>query len=388
MSMNPPSPCPAAAGAPSSVRVVAAILAAGGGTRFGGDKVWALLGGEPVWLSSFRAFQSHPQIDGVGVVVSAKRLEDARSLAPHAAFVISGGADRQASSKAATEAAEADMVLVHDAARPFVSAEVISRVLEGVRRTGGAAPSIAVADTLRSHETLAIIDRSAVVAMQTPQGARRDLLLAAHCGATQIYTDEMALLAAAGQPFELVAGSEEAFKITTPVDLARARMVLGGPETRTGFGYDIHAFSTDPSRPMMLGGIRFDGPGLEGHSDADVLIHAMVDALLGAAGLGDIGQHFPNTDERWRGKPSITFLRHASDELKRFGWRILSLDMAVIAERPKIMARAGEIRACMGEALDIEPSRVSVKATTAEGLGAIGRGEGIAAHAVATIREA
>jgi 2-C-methyl-D-erythritol 4-phosphate cytidylyltransferase/2-C-methyl-D-erythritol 2,4-cyclodiphosphate synthase len=259
-------------------------------------------------------------------------------------------------------------------------------VIEAIGRCGAAAPAVPIADTLRieSGGAYELIDRSKTVAMQSPQGALRERLLNAHSAASQIHTDEIALV---GQPFELVPGDPGNFKITTAADLERARAMVGSMETRTGIGYDIHPFSTDASRPLMLGGVRFeDAPGLEGHSDADVVIHAAVDALLGAAGLGDIGQHFPNTDPRWRGEPSLTFLRHAAAELLRSGWSVVNLDITMIAEKPKVMPRSGEVRGCLATALGIEVGRVSFKATTNEGLGSLGRGEGIAAHAVATIR--
>jgi 2-C-methyl-D-erythritol 4-phosphate cytidylyltransferase/2-C-methyl-D-erythritol 2,4-cyclodiphosphate synthase len=222
--------------------------------------------------------------------------------------------------------------------------------------------------------------------MQTPQGGLRDVLAQAHLQASEEHTDELALVDAAGLPYEIVPGDPENFKITTPDDLKRAEAMLGPIETRTGLGYDIHAFSRDAGRRLMLGGVFFEEElALEGHSDADVILHAAVDALLGAAALGDIGQHFSNTDPQWKGEPSVTFLKHAGALLHAGGWRIVNLDVAVMAERPKIMPRALEMRQAIGAALDMDVDRVSIKATTNEGLGAIGRGEGIAAYATATI---
>jgi 2-C-methyl-D-erythritol 4-phosphate cytidylyltransferase/2-C-methyl-D-erythritol 2,4-cyclodiphosphate synthase len=185
----------------------------------------------------------------------------------------------------------------------------------------------------------------------------------------------------------LVPGEPGNFKITTPEDFLRAQGALGMSETRSGFGYDIHPFSEDAERALWLGGVHFPGhPGLEGHSDADVLLHAVTDSLLGAAALGDIGQHFPNTDPQWRGKASSHFLRHAATLLQAEGWSVVNIDATVVAESPKVMKRASEIRMAIADAVGCDAARVSVKATTNERLGSIGRSEGIAAFATATIR--
>lgn len=369
------------------MRVVAAVLAAGKGERFGGDKVSAILGSKPLWRWSFDTLLNHPLIDAVGLVGSAGNIGSL--LTSEAAFVITGGDNRQESSRMAVEACDGEIVLLQDAARPFLGADVISRVVEAVTRSGAAAPATPVIDTLRlrSGDRYELVDRTKAVAMQTPQGAMRNILLDAHRRAERLYTDEMALVEGIGLPYEIVSGDPRNFKITSAGDLKLARAMVGGMETRTGIGYDIHPFSGDPARNLMLGGVLFEGsPGLHGHSDADVVIHAVVDALLGAAGLGDIGQHFPNTDERWRGEPSLTFLRHASSLLESGGWSVVNVDITMIGETPKVMGRAIEVRSCLAGALGLDPSRVSFKATTNEGLGSLGRGEGIAAHAVATIR--
>lgn len=368
------------------MRIGAAILAAGKGERFGGDKVLEGLGGKPVWRWSFDTFKAHPAIEVVGIVGSEANLS--QFAAAEADWTIQGGADRQESSRRAVDALDCDIVLLHDAARPFVSIDVIDRVIEAVSRTGAAAPGVAVADTLRlrNEQGYSLVDRSRTVGMQTPQGAMREVLLEAHRRADELYTDEMALIEAIGALYEIVEGDVSNFKITTSDDLKRARAIVENVEIRTGFGYDIHPFATD-DRPLMLGGVHFPGSrGLHGHSDADVVIHAVVDALLGAASLGDIGQHFPNTDPRWKGEPSLTFLRHAIGLLRENGWQVVNVDVSVIAEQPKVMTRAAEVRQALAEALDVDPSRVSFKATTNERLGSLGRGEGIAAHAVATIR--
>lgn len=365
--------------------VVAAILAAGQGTRFGSDKVLSPLGDKPLWRWSYDTFSSHPAIDRVMMVGSESNLSQLRE----AGESILGGRSRQESSFRATMACNADdILLVHDAARPFVSTDVIDRVLAAVIEHGAAAACQAVTDTIKLVEPRAVVtlDRSKLRAMQTPQGARCDLLRRGHEAADHEFTDEMAMLEAIGIVPALVAGSERNFKITSPEDLVRATIVGTMGENRTGIGYDIHPFSGDPSRTLWLGGVAFpEHPALDGHSDADVLLHAITDALLGAAGLGDIGAHFPNTDPRWAGEPSTTFLAAARDLLSASSWTIVNVDATVIAESPKIMPRVGEIRAVVAGALALSAERVSVKATTNEKLGSLGRGEGISAFAVATI---
>lgn len=367
---------------------MAAILAAGSGSRFGADKTSLLLRGRPLWKWAYDAFKAHPDIDGVGIVTTGERIASVREQAPDAAFVIAGGSDRQESSRLACDAADADALLVHDAARPFVSTALISRVTDSIRAHGAAAPAAPVTDTIRSigADRPTLIDRSSLVAMQTPQGALLEHLRIAHAEARDRYTDEFQLLQAASIDPQLVEGDRLNFKVTTPEDWILAQSLAGVGEIRTGFGYDIHAFSPDAGRPCMLGGVLFpECRGLEGHSDADVLLHAITDAIFGAAGQGDLGVHFPPSDARWKDYASIEFVRMSGDLIGTLGWRILNIDATVIAETPRIQSRAPEIRATIAHALGIGTERVSIKATTNEGLGSIGRGEGIAAQAVATI---
>lgn len=371
--------------------VTAAILVAGQGTRFGVDKTQILLRGKPLWRYSFDTFSCHPEVDQVGLVCRSELVSQFQAEAPEAAFVVAGGSSRQESAAIATGAAgNAEIVLLHDGARPFATAQLISRVLDAVRRSSAAAPGIPVTDTLRSigERETRLIDRAGVVAMQTPQGARTALLRKAFSLSSHDATDDLGVLEQMGIEGEIVAGEANNIKITTPEDLARGVAILGPLETRTGIGYDVHAFSADPSRPLYLGGVHFEGArGLEGHSDADVLLHAIVDALLGAAALGDIGQLYPNSDAQWRNRSSIYFLEGTKALLERESWRILNIDATLIAESPKVMERAQAIRNRVSAALGLEPGRVSIKATTNERLGSIGRGEGIAAFAVATICE-
>lgn len=371
------------------MKAFAVILAAGKGERFGSDKVCEPLSGKPVWQWSFDLFRSMPEISGVGIVCSAENLAAIKEVATGAAFVIEGGENRQQSSQKGAEHCpdDVEVVLIHDGARPLVSRDIVLRVLDGIDSLGAAAAAIQTVDTLRERTPVGsnILNRDKIIAMQTPQGARRTSLIDAHASAKIVYTDEMALLEAAGYGVKIVDGSATNFKITTVEDLERARHSIG-VENRTGLGYDVHRFSSDPLRPLFLGGVKFnEGPGLEGHSDADVVIHAAVDALLGAATLGDIGQHFPPSEMRWKDEPSLTFLTKAGEMLRAAGWRIVNLDIAVIAEKPRIMPMAATIRGLFAAALETTSDRISIKATTNEGLGSIGRGEGIAAFATATI---
>lgn len=370
--------------------IVAVLLAAGRGERFGEDKTQVLLRGKPVWRWSCETYLAHPNVDGVLVVGSDSNLSAIQSASPEAIGHVLGGATRQESCARALAALPegAEIVLVHDAARPFVSPSTISDVIRGVRAAGAAVPAVRVTDTIKEvrDDRLVTLDRSRLVAVQTPQGAKVELLRQAHAEATGEATDEMALLEAIGVRPEVVPGEFKNFKITTPEDLGRARALVGSGEHRTGLGYDIHPFADDADRPMWLGGVLFEGGfGLVGHSDADALAHAIVDAILGAVGLGDIGRHFSNTDPHWHGEPSSTFLRHAASLVRAEGWEIQHIDATVIAERPKISPRVEEMKVAMADGLGIRPDQVSLKATTNEKLGALGRSEGLAAFAVANL---
>ena len=370
------------------MKVAVAILAAGSAQRFGQDKTRLLLKGRPVWRWSYDTFRSHSAISHVVLVGSAANAPDLELAG--ADRVILGGTSRQESTALALAAIpdDFDVVLIHDAARPFVSAAIIGRVLASLESHDAVAAAVPVTDTIKqvADHRVTTLNRDALFAMQTPQGARLAVLRSAIATATQTFTDEMALLESIGIIPELVMGDPTNFKLTTPEDLIRAQSMAGPTEFRTGMGYDVHPYSSDPNRMMMLGGVAFpDTPALDGHSDADAVLHAATDALLGAAALGDIGQHFPNTDPQWRGAPSLHFLRHAAGLLRSLGWTIVNLDMAVVAEHPKIMKKSVEIRTAVSDALQIELDRVSIKATTNERMGFVGRGEGIAALAVATI---
>ena len=371
------------------MKTCAAILAAGQGSRFGQDKTQVSLGGMPLWRWSYNAFRSIPEISEIILVTSAVNLEKMQSEVPDARVIV-GGSSRRESSLCAVMGCSKDIeaILIHDAARPFPSARLIRDVIDAVARTGAAGPAIPVADTIRrmTGSAMETLDRTGLVAMQTPQGARVNLLRKAHENSTSEVTDDLSLLEAAGIPFELVPGDADNFKITTSEDLMRARSQLGGPETRTGMGYDIHPFDLSSPGPLWLGGVAFEGhASLLGHSDADVLLHAIADAILGAACLGDIGQHFPNTDPQWRGARSATFVEQAVSLAENANWILRHIDATVIAETPKIMSRSLEMRKAISAMSGLSVDRVSLKATTNEQLGSIGRGEGIAALAVVTV---
>lgn len=372
------------------MNVGAILLAAGSSQRFGGDKLASPLGGKPVWKWAFDALADHPSIASTGIVAPAHLVESMRAAAPGATFVVAGGDTRTASAQRglASLPEDVDTVLIHDAARPFLSQGLISEVIEAVGSSQAACPALPVTDTIKRYAKgrLETLDRSELVAVQTPQAAKRELLEAAYALNAQ-GTDDMSLIEALGVTPQFVPGDPRNMKITLPEDYSAAVDRISNAEVRTGLGYDVHAFSEDPSRPLLLGGVRFAGhKGLEGHSDADVLLHAVVDALLGSAAMGDIGVHFPNTDPAWKDAPSGRFLQAAREMLRQNGWEILNVDATVIAESPKVMVQREEICRNIAEALRMEPERVSVKATTNEQLGSIGRGEGISAFAVATVR--
>lgn len=368
--------------------VSAILLAAGRGVRFGADKTQILLRGRPIWHYAYQTLRTSPKVDEVVVVVSEDNEQAVRALAHEADAIVLGGSTRAESSRIGVEAATHPRVIIHDAARPFVSRDVIARVVDALDHAEAAAAFVPVVDTIKQidGDRVATLDRNRLIAMQTPQGVQRNLLLKAYDETRQEFTDEMSLMETIGIQPHLVPGDPANFKVTNPDDLLRAAGYLGAPEIRTGLGYDIHPFAQD-DRPMILGGVAFEGRGLEGHSDADVLLHAVTDAVLGAAALGDIGQHFPNSDPQWRGAASGLFLKHAARLVRESGWALINIDATLIAEQPKIMVKALEIRASIADLVGLDVSRVSIKATTNEQLGALGRSEGIAAFAVATVRQ-
>jgi 2-C-methyl-D-erythritol 4-phosphate cytidylyltransferase/2-C-methyl-D-erythritol 2,4-cyclodiphosphate synthase len=367
---------------------VGAIVAAGGaGLRAGVAKQWLLLGGESVLRRSARLLAACDLVDELVAVVPAG--EEGRAAAelaglPRAARVVAGGAQRADSVRNGLAALDGcAVVLIHDAARPFAPPELVRRVAEAAARDGAALAAQLATDTVkRAARVAATLDRREVWLAQTPQGFRRDLLLRAYAAAgpdASTATDESGLVERLGAPVTLVEGGAANFKITGPEDVARARALTEVPFA-TGVGYDTHRFA--PGRRLVLGGVEHEGDGLLGHSDADVCAHAIGDAILGAAGLGDLGRHFPDTDPRWKGVSSLLLLREIAALAAAAGWRLGNADVTLAAKRPKIAPRAAEMRERLAEALGVSPAQVNVKATTGEGMGFVGRGEGIAAHAV------
>lgn len=361
------------------------VVAAGSGRRFGAAKQFEALGDRRVLDWAVAAAQQVS--DGVVVVLPAD--------APAEAGSVPGGASRSDSVRRGLAAVppQASVVCVHDGARPFATPALFRSVIDAVRDGADAAvPGTPVTDTVKqvdvSGQVVETPDRSALRAVQTPQAFRAEVLRRVHAAEAEA-TDDAALVEQAGGTVVVVPGDADNVKITHPDDLERAReRVEGGrvfavPEIRVGQGVDVHRFTDDPGRVLVLGGCTFPGErGLAGHSDADVVAHAVAEALLGAAGLGDLGEHFPDTDERFRGADSMTLLRHVVDMVRADGWTIGNVDADVMCEAPKLAPRRAEMRALLSEAVG---APVTVAGRRAEGLGSLGRREGIACWAVAVI---
>ncbi len=377
--------------------VAALIVAAGRGTRAGpgGPKQYRLLAGEPVLRRTLAAFAAHPGVDVVMAVIHPEDREAYDAAAnglPKLAIACAGGETRQASVRLGLEALSKlapSRVLIHDGARPLVSAAIISRSIAALDTHQGALVALPVTDTVRraadgfAGET---IPRDGLWRAQTPQAFHFSSILEAHRKAQGAdLTDDVAVAAAAGIAVAMIEGDEANMKITSADDLARAeRMIAGGGETRTGMGYDVHRFGTGDH--VTLCGVRVPhSHGLVGHSDADAGLHALTDAILGAIGQGDIGQHFPPSDAQWKGASSDRFLAHAVKLAEAAGARVVHVDVTLICERPKIGPVRDAMRARVAEILGIAVERISIKATTTEGLGFTGRGEGLAAQALATL---
>jgi 2-C-methyl-D-erythritol 4-phosphate cytidylyltransferase/2-C-methyl-D-erythritol 2,4-cyclodiphosphate synthase len=376
---------------------VALVVGAGQGVRFGGGtpKQYLALAGEPVMRRALRAFLDHPRVGQVRPVIHPdhRDLFMAASAGLACLPFVAGGATRQESVRRGLESLvemKPKTVLIHDAARPLPDSALIARVLDALTAAPAAIPALPVADTLKradeARRVVATVPRQGLWRAQTPQGFRFDAILEAHRRlADRAATDDAQIAEMAGLAVAVVEGSEDNAKLTTPQDWARAERLLGAAfEPRTGSGFDVHRFA--PGDHVMLCGIKVPhDAGLEGHSDADVGLHALTDALLGALGEGDIGQHFPPTDAKWRGASSDVFLKHAADLVAGRGGRIAHVDVTVICERPKVGPHRRAMVERIAAILGLAASRVSVKATTTERLGFTGRGEGIAAQAVATV---
>ena len=390
-------------------RTSALIVAAGLGTRAGTStpKQFAPLGGKPMVAHSVEALAGHPGISDVTVVVGAAQLDAARAALGKDVQLVIGGAERKDSVRAGLEAlAGAQRVLVLDAARPLLTAPVIDRLVEALGRDAGAVPVLPMADTLaraapadlnstasmlaRGAEQLLgdTVQREGMYRVQTPQAFRYEAILEAHrrWPEDQTATDDAQMVRAAGFPVAMVTGDPALEKVTYAADFAAAEArIAASMRVRTAQGFDVHRF--EMGSELWLGGILIPSDrGLSGHSDADVALHAIADALLGTIGEGDIGMHFPPSDPQWRGAASAKFLQHAAGLIAARGGVVDFIDLTLICEAPKIGPHREAIRASIAAILRIPVGRISVKATTTERLGFTGRGEGMAAQAMATIR--
>ncbi|MFO7692774.1 MAG: 2-C-methyl-D-erythritol 4-phosphate cytidylyltransferase [Vicinamibacterales bacterium] len=385
---------------------VAAIVAAGGrGARLGASVPKQLLtvGGESMLRRSVRLFAEHDRIDEIVVVLPPELAAGPPldlGVPGKPTRIVAGGARRQDSVRLGFEAVRglADIVVIHDAARPFASADLVSRTIDAAAESGAALAALPSSDTVKltsagSGGTVVVertVPRDRVFLAQTPQAFRRDVLAAAIDAGRgeEVATDEAALAEAAGFPVRIVPGEPTNLKITTMTDLRTAEAIARGERapahTRVGIGYDLHRLVE--GRPLILGGVTVPADkGLAGHSDADVLAHAITDAMLGAIAQGDIGRHFPDTDPRWEGASSLAMLAHAVSLAGEAGYDIVNVDAVVVAERPRLAPHVETIRASLAAVLGIEPARISVKGKTNEGVDAIGRGEAMAVHAVVLV---
>ena len=381
------------------------IVAAGKGERAGSDgstdpKQYRPVAGMPVLRRTIDAFLALPEVTSILPVIHADHAAryaalgraDDRLLPP-----VSGGATRQASVLEGLKALapqRPDLVLIQDAARPLVSAEVVGAVIAALKQHDGALPTLPVTDTIKrsidGSQVVTTEDRSQLFAAQTPQGFRFGQIFSAHMRAATIrrqFTDDAEIAEWAGLRVAMVMGGRDNIKITHPEDFARAERIVRGDhamETRVGTGFDVHPF--EPGDAVWLGGVRIPHTArLKGHSDADAALHALTDAILGAIGEGDIGVHFPPSDMQWRGVASTVFLKHAGELVARAGGRIVNLDVTIVCEAPRIAAHVPAMQAVIGETLGIATTRIAVKATTSEQLGFTGREEGIVAMASASV---
>lgn len=405
-------------------RIAVVIVAAGRGTRFGSHcpKQYHALGGQAILARTLSQFLTHPRISDVVTIIHPHdhalyeqvNLTLSHTHSAHLHRPVNGGATRQDSVYNGLgyfadlpPESQPDLVLIHDAARPLISHEAIDRLIDQLHQHPAAITAVPLADTLKRADAGSntpvigdTVDRQGLWRAQTPQGFEFDMIWAAHKAAKQQnrddYTDDAAVAEAHGQKVHLVMGDEQNFKITTKHDITRAHQLLDHQnpssatkgqmvmEPRVGKGFDVHRLG--PGTEIYLCGLTLPhDQTLIGHSDADVGLHALVDALLGALGMGDIGQHFPPTEEQWKGADSGKFVSHAVSLISARGARIINVDVTIMCERPKIVPHREKMRQRMAELLDISVDRVNMKATTTEKLGFTGRGEGIAAEAVALL---
>jgi 2-C-methyl-D-erythritol 4-phosphate cytidylyltransferase / 2-C-methyl-D-erythritol 2,4-cyclodiphosphate synthase len=378
---------------------VSAIIAAGGrGARFGGSqpKQLSLLAGRPILQHSVSAFLNNTHIAEVVVALPDDLAANppAYLRADGKPLLVVAGGDRRQDSVArafARISSEADLVIIHDAARPLVSDELIRRTIDAAAEAGAAIVAVRAHDTVKRADSdgivVATLRREEIFLAQTPQAFRVDVLRQALANADDA-TDEATLAERAGHRVKVVEGAPWNLKVTTPDDLAMAERLIAKaasvPALRIGHGYDLHRLV--PGRPLILGGVTIPfEKGLQGHSDADAVCHAVTDAILGAAGAGDIGRHFPDTDPAWKDADSIELLRRAGDIIRSSGFVIANIDVTVIAQRPKLSPHADAMRRNLAAALGITAAQISVKGKTNEGVDSMGAGESIATHAIALL---
>ncbi len=381
------------------MKIGAIIVAAGRGERAGGGipKQFRKLAGRSVLARSYQALSSHPAITAIVLVTNpqdAAELDAVDTELGLTARRVAGGATRSDSVRAGLAAmagSGVDAVMIHDAARPFVSPDLIDRLVEALRAHPAVIPVIPVTDALmrvgREGEILEPVDRETLGAAQTPQAFHLDTIIQAHDRAAgAAFADDAAVIRAAGGSVFSVSGESGNYKLTRPEDFQRAEAeLMSASLTVTGQGFDVHRL--EPAETMWLCGVELrEGLGLVGHSDADAGLHAVTDAVLGCAGAGDIGQHFPPSDPQWRGAASDKFLLHALDLLARAGGEAVHVDVTLICERPKVGKYREAMQARLAGLMGLPVSRVNIKATTTEKLGFTGRGEGLAAQAIVTAR--
>lgn len=369
--------------------VTAIIVAAGASRRMGFDKLsYRLPDGRTVLETSCALFAAHPAVDELVLVAGGNRpqCEAIAAACPKPCTVVQGGATRADSVRSGLAAAKGQFVAIHDAARPFASAEIITAALQAAAESGAAAPAVPVKDTIKiadqDGKVVATPDRAMLYAVQTPQCFDRALYLQALEAVSgekaSLVTDDCSLFELAGLPVTLTAGDYANLKITTKEDLQKEKTM------RIGHGYDVHRLVED--RKLILGGVEVPyEKGLLGHSDADVLLHAVMDAVLGAAALGDIGQHFPDTDPAYKGADSLALTREVAKIIAAHGYKVGNIDATILCQRPKLAPHIPAMRQNIADAFGLPLDAVSVKATTEEHLGFTGEGLGIAAHAVALI---
>lgn len=389
----------------SEKEVSVIIAAAGQGTRIGGPvpKQFMMIGGEPILIKTLKVFSSMPEVDHIFIVTNEEYTEHCADLVREYGIgkvenIVRGGSERQDSVFNALKAVETmcpqtEYVLIHDGARPFITRQTVIGIIEKTMQSGAAAACVPMKDSLRQIGSCGLctkkntdasgmsrsVDRSEYFAVQTPQGFRFEYIKEAYEKAFSegFYgTDDAVLAERAGYPVSIAEGDYGNIKITTREDMPM--------ENRTGTGFDVHAFA--PGRKLILGGVEIPyDRGLDGHSDADVLVHALMDALLGAAAMGDIGRHFPDTDQQYKGISSMVLLRQVGEKLAEAGYSIVNADVTVMAQAPKISPYVDEMRSNIAGTLNVDKSRINIKGTTTERLGFVGRKEGIAAEAVCSI---